>query len=303
MAMPEMGISRDVMLRFSLAAVVFTLGCESADTHRVSGPRAVTSSVSIVSSAAPTNIDPFIGVIVGRFTADLTPRFDGKIREVHVRLGDRVKKDDLIATLDLPTVQSELRMAQVGLRTVDIERERTAVELEAAEEQLTRRLALEKESLATAEDVTAARYRRELAAMRLEASRATSTERRAKIEQLRKDAATGELRAPFEGLISVRYVDPGASVTAATRIVRLISGDDLLVRFAVPESNVHRLSPGIAVRVFVGDQNRVLSGVIEKIAPEVDTASRMLVVEAALDRSKSSGVVMAGLMARVTLAE
>lgn len=301
MEAPRICLVRYVAAQLAMLAMAMVLGCESRGSSRTANVNATVQSARVLPRSGATTPDTFIGVVVGRFSADLTPRFEGKVRDVHVRLGDRVKKGDLLATLDLPTVQSELRMAEVGLRSVDIERDRTAVELAAAEDQLSRREALGREALATTEDVAAARYRQRLAAMRLEAMRAVSTEKRARIDQLRKDAGTGELRAPFDGFISARYVDPGASVATTTRVVRLISGDDLLVRFAVPESSVNRLTIGLPVEVFIVDQNMQLRAKIEKIAPEIDTASRMIVVEAALEGQKLPGTVIAGLMARVTL--
>lgn len=301
MATPHITLARYDTIQIAMLTIAMVLGCESRGSSKTANVKATAPSAQALASAVATAPETFVGVVVGRSSADLTPRFEGKVRDVHVRLGDRVKKGDLLATLDLPTVQSELRMAEVGLRSVDIERERTAVELEAAKDQLSRREALGREALASPEDVAAARYRQQIAASRLEAARAASTEKRARIDQLRKDAAAAELRAPFDGFISARYVDPGASVTTTTRVVRLMSGDELLVRFAVPESSVNRLEIGLPVEVFMGDQNIQLRATIEKIAPEVDTASRMIVVEAALDGQKLPGTIIAGLMARVTL--
>jgi RND family efflux transporter MFP subunit len=287
----------------SIAAIptlTILFGCESQGNS--TGANIAIPSSDVLPRAALQTPETFIGVVVGRYSADMTPRFDGSVREVQVRLGDRVKKNDLLALIDFPAARSELRLAMAGLRTVDIEKERTAVELEAAREQFSRRAALGKESLATNEDVATARYGQELARVRVESSQASSIEKRVRIEQLRKDVAAGELRAPFDGVISARYVDPGASVTSTTRIVRIISADDLLVRFAVPESNAHRLEIGLPVDVVVGDQKLRIQGKIDKIAPEVDSASRMIVVEATIGEDKSSSAVVAGLMAHVTIA-
>lgn len=291
-----------IPVRYLLSAtsIVVICACNAPETIKLEHIDIATPSGT--SQPAPPQIpEEFVGVVVGRYSADLTPRFDGKVREIHVRIGDRVQKGDLLATLDLPAVQSELRMAEVGLRGVDIEREKSAVELHAAEDQFTRRMALGREALASSEDIEAARYRQQVAAMRLEATRAASVEKRARIDQLRKDAATAELRAPFDGMISMRYVDPGATISATTRLVRLISGDDLIVRFAVPESSAHRIGLGVPVETTIGEQKIRLSGTIEKVAPEVDVASRMIVVEAALERNKSTDAVIAGLMARIAI--
>lgn len=276
-------------------------GCEP-EANRA-GANISIPSADVLPQSPPQPPETFIGVVVGRYSVDITPRFDGSVREVHVRLGDRVKKNDLLALIDFPAVRADLRLAMAGLRTVDVEKERTAVELAAAQEQFSRRTALGKESLATSEDVATARYGQELARVRVESSNASSVEKRARIEQLQKDVAAGELRAPFDGVIAARLVDPGASVTATTRIVRIISADDLLVRFAVPEFKAHRIEIGLPVKVVVGDQKLQISGKVEKIAPEVDSASRMIVVEATIEGNTSPGVVVSGLMAHVSLVE
>ncbi len=287
------------VLPAAMAAAI--CACDGHEMSHVDQVGIVASSAGALPIAAPQISEEFVGVVVGRYSADLTPRFDGKVRDIHVRIGDRVQKGDLLATLELPAVQSELRMAEVGLRVVDIERDKAAVELHAAEDQFARRTALGREALASSEDIESARYRQQVAAMRLEATRAASAEKRTRIDQLRKDAATAELRAPFDGMISLRYVDPGATISASTRLVRLISGDDLIVRFAVPETSVHRLGLGIPIEAIIGEQKMRLSGTIEKVAPEVDAASRMIVVEAALGREKSMNTVIAGLMAHVVI--
>jgi len=285
-------------------ATTFLLAVFGCESNRAS-ERAATNATVPLTHALPkvqTAVsEGYVGVVVGRYSADVAPRFAGTVREVHVRLGDRVRKGSLLAIIDLPTMRSELRNAEVGLRTVDIERERAAVELEAAEDYLARRLALGRDALASAEDIATARYRKQLAAVRLESTRAGSAEKRSRIDQLRKDAADAELRAPFDGLISVRYVDPGASVTSEMRIVRIISADDLIVRFAVPESKASSLAIGHRIEALVGDQNIVLHGKVEKIAPEVDAASRMIVVEATIDAPQLDGAVIAGVIARVSL--
>ncbi len=301
MEAPRDYLLRYVMIRMAILATTAVLGCESPGTSQTAHTNTTLESPRAVPHSGMTASDNFVGVVVGRYSADLTPRFDGKVRDVHVRLGDRVHKGDLLATLDLPTVQSELRVAEMELRSVDIERERTAVELAEANDYLSRRVALGREALATTEDISTARYKQQIAAIRLEATRAASAEKRARIAQLRKDVDTAELRAPFDGLISARYVDPGASITMTTHIVRLITDDDLLVRFAVPESSLNRLAIGLSIEAFIGDQNIQLRGKIEKIAPEIDVASRMVVVEARLEGQKISGAVIAGLMAHVTL--
>ena len=65
-------------------------------------------------------------------------------------------------------------------------------------------------------------------------ARAAVAEKSARVKQLRSALNDLELRAPFDGTVSLRYVDAGAVVGPTTPIVRLINPDNLWVRFAIP---------------------------------------------------------------------
>jgi RND family efflux transporter MFP subunit len=194
-------------------------------------------------------------------------------------------------------------MAEATVKTALVEQERAVVELAEAEERFARRKSLSADALASGEDLSTARYQHKLAETRLSAVRAQLAEKRSQVEKLRQSNADAEIRAPFDGIVAARYVDPGANVTPATPIVRLISAGDLFVRFAVPEEKARALAVGIAVRVSAGDDRASLRGSIEKVAPEIDAASRMVIVEARLDKPGAGGPVLSGEMAHVSIEE
>jgi hypothetical protein len=87
-------------------------------------------------------------------------------------------------------------------------------------------------------------------------------------------------------------------------IARLVSADDLRVRFAVPEENVGAIALGMAIVAQVGGVNEPLSGVVENIAPEVDIASRYVYAEGKIDPSSIAGLkktVPSGTVVRVSI--
>ena len=166
-------------------------------------------SASQTASRAP---DEYLGVLVARLSADIAPRFQGRALDVLVRLGDPVKTGDIIAIVDIPSLRHDLRIAEASLGTVTVDQSRALVELSEAEEKLARRKALAAEALTSTEDLSAARYQQQLATARVAAARAQLAERRANVDRLRQDNADAVLRAPFEGIVAGRYVDPGATV-------------------------------------------------------------------------------------------
>jgi hypothetical protein len=82
--------------------------------------------------------------------------------------------------------------------------------------------------------------------------------------------------------VAARFVDPGAVVGPGSPLVRLISAGDLLVRAAVPPEEARRLKVGDPVAIDVRAQGFQIAGTLQRIAPEVDAASQMVLIEVRL---------------------
>jgi multidrug resistance efflux pump len=137
---------------------------------------------------------------------------------------------------------------------------------------------------------------------RFELPIAESSARAAQVEPARTqiDLTEAEIRAPFEGIVAAWYVHSGARVKRGEPIVRLIAASDRLVRFAAPEERAAEIEVGLRVRVAVGALE--LMGRVEKVVPEIDTASRRVFVEAGLEQVASAlDAVLSGEVARVSL--
>ncbi len=236
---------------------------------------------------------------MARASIDLTPRYEGRLQAVYVRLGDVVPAGGRIATIESSTVRFDLVTAEATLRAAEAEHQKAVIELAEAQERLQRRESLSAEALASQEELATARYGHKLARVGVEIAQSRASERRTHVDRLRRLSADAEILAPFEGIVAVRYADPGANVTAATPIVRLLSSGELIVRFAVPEATSGALSVGRTVHVAAENSTATAIGTIEKIAPEIDTASRMLVLEARI--APGSGSLRVGEITRVLL--
>lgn len=203
--------------------------------------------------------------------------------------------------MDVPTLPFDLRVAEASYQTSSVDRERAAMELAESKERLERRKALLAEGLVSSEDLSAANYQNKIASAKEQATRAQVSERRAQVDKLRKDNSDMVIRAPFDGVIAARYANPGATVSSSSPIVRLISADDLFVRFAVPESQAASFHLGTNVVAHIGERRIPLQATIEKVAPEVDAASRMVFIEAQLPKPNADVQVLSGELARVSI--
>lgn len=249
-------------------------------------------------SPYPPKQETFLGVILARRSVDLAPRDEGRIIAVNVRLGDAVRAGSVVATINVPTLRFDLGMARASADAAQVDEERAAIELAQAEELLGRRKALSQMALTSGEDLASATFQEKLARTRVLATSAALAERRSRVNQLSQQTSDLEIRAPFDGIVTARYLDPGANVTSTTPIVRIISASDLFVRFAVSADRTRALKIGRAVIITSGADT--LHGAIEKVAPEVDAASRMVVVEAQVN---AAGEARSGEMVTIALGD
>jgi RND family efflux transporter MFP subunit len=223
---------------------------------------------------------------VARESVDVTAETQGRVRAMHVQIGDAVQRSQLIASLDASIAGQDLEMARSGLRAAEADANRVAEELGEARVRNERRKA--NPELFSKEELAEMELRVKTAAAALQVAQARVSEQRARVRQL--EAALGQtaVRAPFPGRVAERFVDVGAVVGPGATLVRLISSGDLLVRAAVPPEEARGLSAGSAVAVEPRNTRNVVPGVIERIAPEVDAASQMVLIEVRIDRTAGS---------------
>ena len=92
------------------------------------------------------------------------------------------------------------------------------------------------------------------------------------------------VRAPFSGRLGIRQVNLGEVLDTGQPIVSLQSLDPIFVNFQLPQRELGRLKPGLLVRARDDGSNAtVIEGTITAVNPEVDPATRNIVVQATID--------------------
>jgi RND family efflux transporter MFP subunit len=287
-----------------VAAALLAVGLGALVAHRMGRDQLdeAAAPARVVEPAATqaAEIDPrgWVGVIFPRQQVDLAASVSARVKDVKVQLGARLARGEVVATLDADSLRRELSAAMAAVRAAQADARAASVESEAAAERAGR-FARFADGVSGDERIQAANQKR-LAGVRVSSARARVSEAVARVEQLEVLVKDSAIVAPFDGVVAARYVDPGALVGPGVAIVRLISADDLWVRFAVPDRDAGALQVGGCVQVAVESPAVSARGAIEMIAPQVDTELRMLVVEARLalpDEWRDR--LQAGLPARV----
>ena len=182
-----------------------------------------------------------------------------RVTALHVDVGQSVRKGQLLLEIDHRWLDGELRQAQAGYSEA-----KAGVQL--AQLNLSRGQALAKSQIISASALDELRA----GVVQAEARLATTQALRDNA-QMRRNFA--DLRAPDDGIISKRMVQPGQVVMAGAELLRLIRRGRLEWRPELPEAELAKVLPGATV--VIGDATQAqVSGRVRAVSPGVDTATR-----------------------------
>jgi HlyD family secretion protein len=246
----------------------------------------------LASGACRGSEDPNVVRLNGRLeapTVDIAPKVPGRVLEVLVREGDRVKAGDVLIKLDLgettiaverdragvESAQARYRDLEVGSRAPDIRAldaqvadRRAAIDL--ARPELERQRFLLSRKVGTQREVDRAKTELERAEAALkvaqnqlqlarEGSRKFQTQQareevtraQAQLRQSQTVAGESELRAPGDAIVLHRLVEPGQLLGAGTPGLTLAFTTRLYVRTFIPETKLGIVRQGQAAEVIV----------------------------------------------------
>jgi multidrug efflux pump subunit AcrA (membrane-fusion protein) len=222
-----------------------------------------------------------IGRLVARQHGEVAARIPGPVAEMRVQIGDRVVKGDIIAVIDRlrPTLRRDIAAAEVaasnaGLATAEARHAMARAGVGQAEARLTQarqELArIEKLRNSTAfsparfddqqqlvaaatSEVDFARATVREALSLIEQSRAAILRARATLKIADDDLRHTEVRAPFDGVVTLRHTEVGAFVETGSRVITLINDRDIEIEADVPFERLNGLTPGVEIAFRLDD--------------------------------------------------
>lgn len=182
-----------------------------------------------------------------------------RVTSLDVDVGEQVRQGQVLLTLDHRTLDSDLAQADAALR-----------EAEAG-------AALARSNLARGQKLVADQY---ISAGQLDELRAARTQAEARVGTARasRDAAAlrrsfADLRAPADGIISKRLVQPGQVVAAGSELLRLIRDGRLEWRAELAAEQLRDIEPGDRIELRTRDGEQV-TGNVRAVSPGVDAETR-----------------------------
>jgi len=216
---------------------------------------------------------PVVGRLVSTDNSTVAARVEGPVQAVHVEVGDRVEQGMRLAELDVARLRAER-----DLRQAEVEESIARVRAGDATLSLYRQELQRLERLRGSAAFSQARYEDALAEAERsvgERSQAEASLARARVALALTELELGYARidAPFDGVVSRRYVDVGEYVDIGDPIVTLVSDENLEVEAAVPADLIPGLRPGTAVRVRL-DNGGTFDAAVRAVVPIEDPLTR-----------------------------
>jgi len=257
-------------------------------------------------------------VLTGEFrayqAADLHAKIAGFLRQIRVDAGSFVRFGEVLATVEVPEMDSDIaqtvaerRRTEAELGRAQAEVGRAAANLSLVNLSLNRLLAADKAEpgIIAQQEIDEAKARKAAAEAQVASAKAAIgvEESRigvAKAGEQRSQTMSGyrTITAPFDGVVVKRYADVGA-LAQATPVLRVADVSRLRLAVQIPESVVPLVKVGSAVAVKVRAINKKFGGRVARLTGDVAAATRTMEVE--IDVANPGRELSPGMFAEVTL--
>ncbi|MEM6485927.1 MAG: efflux RND transporter periplasmic adaptor subunit [Pseudomonadota bacterium] len=257
--------STEKLWRMALA-VLITLasglyGCDdSSRADGVTGKRPtrpiLVETIEVTTQPIPLLLES-VGTLLGNESVTLTAKLTEQVSAVFFEGGELVKRGDVLVELIDQEQLALLREVQANVREARL--------------QLERLQSLGKD-IATAAEI--------------DVSRARVDAGEAAVEALRVRISDRQIKAPFDGIVSLRQISVGALLTPGTVIAELDDIDPLKLDFTLPEKYFAVVQSGAVVTAYSAAwPDQPFEGVVNQVGSRVDATTRAFPVRARIDNA------------------
>jgi RND family efflux transporter MFP subunit len=215
-----------------------------------------------VTERAEGQLRKYSGVVEPVDKSSLSFEVAGNVKDVNVDVGDEITKDQVIATLDTQTFELDVEAAQANLR-------RARAQLVEKEAEYNRYRQVNEESPGAVSQSSVDQTQAAFKSARENVSYAVS-----QLNLTRRDLKKTELKAPFDGVIAKRYVEPFFEVKRGDPIFDVFIEAAMDVATSIPETDIEGIHLGQSCEiVFPIDPDTTFRGIVTEIGRMAEAAN------------------------------
>ena len=283
-----------LLMPISFAIVLASCG-DGLKPHSPSAPASAPVAVRTVLAATADWPDTYeaTGAVRARSSATLSSKVMAYVQQVSIAIGDRVRAGQTLVSLDSRDLDSNVRRAeaagaeaQSAIPEADSGIAAATASLDLAQATFRRIDDLASKQSVSPQELDEATAHLKGAQAAHEAARAKRAQldfRLAQIDQEIRSASItrdyARIRAPFDGIVTAKSVDPGVLAAPGAPLVTIERDAGYRLEVSVNESQIPSVRPGQAVAVTLDTVGRAVSARVSEIVPTIDAASRTYIVK------------------------
>ena len=222
--------------------------------------------VSPITQASPLREATLPGEVHALAESTIYAKVSGYLKLIQVDKGDRVTQGEILGVVEAPEVAQQVVSKRADLSVKKLTEARYAL--------------LQKNGLASQQD--------------LDQANANVSIAEADLKQLESLSGYQVIRAPFDGIVTARYVDPGALLQAATQsvnalpLVSVANIDRVRVQAFLAQGEALFVHEGDRVSVWAPEKPAVRAdATVTRISKELDPRTRTMLTEIEIDNAKT----------------
>ena len=247
--------------------------------------------------------------------APVMARATGYIKKRYVDIGDRVKAGQVVAEVEAPELDQQIAQANAAIEQAksSVQQAEAAIQQGQANENLARLTAGRMSNLLGRgvvskqdNDNAQAQYTAQQANVQAltkaaAAARSNVAAAEANLARLTQIKTYQTVRAPFEGVITVRNVDTGALVNeGSTMLFRVAQTGSLRIYINIPQAEAESVKTGQKAEISIAElPGKNFTGVVTRTSNALDPSTRTLLTEVQVPNP--NGILIPGMFAQVDL--
>lgn len=216
-----------------------------------------------------------VGNLIGEATVDVSPRVNGRIESIAVRLGDRVAKGQVVARMDDRDVKEQVKQAEASLELARATARQREFDKTASLTTFERQKNLFQRELQTKQTLEDAEARYNASAAQVDVAKAQVMQTQARLDELKITLNNTVILSPVDGFVGKRTLDPGAFAGANTPVISVVDIDSVRLIANLVEKDFRRVTPGVEAMVEVDAfPGETFGGKVSRVSPIFDPATR-----------------------------
>ena len=240
----------------------------------------------IVNSGTSNNKSPFLtasGKIEAINSANLSTRIMGYVANIHVKVGDKVRKGQLLLSINNTDLLAKRGQINAGISEATIA-------FENAKKDYDRYTALFNDNSASQKEMDDQSANFNMAKARLELAKQTKNEINAQF-------AYANIKAPFDGVITNKFINLGDLANPGIPLLEVEAPNSFHVVAMISENEISQIQLGAKVSVLVKSLTTTITGKVTEVSTSAKSTGGQYFVKITLDKTDKK--ILSGMFTSV----